>query len=111
MKSSEKKKPTDKKSSKGKDENTKNPEAGTGKQDREQSRTAQSGTDEEFEPQPDNETEENTSVNQNLTGRKDHPEQNPQKRKVLGEDEGEVAKQGKNFEPGIDEIDKNDTNL
>jgi hypothetical protein len=85
-----------------------NPEAGTGKQDREQSRTQQTGNTDQFDPEKKNPTQESITFEQDIENeRQNDPERNPQKRRPPHEDESEVAKQGKDFEPGIDESDTN----
>jgi hypothetical protein len=104
----DKEKNQDKKKPKDNGNRNKNPEAGTGKQDREQSRTELTGNTDIDAPQKQNPTQESITFEQDIDNAKQNdPERNPQKRKPMGEDEHEVAEQGKDFEPGIDEGTKN----
>jgi hypothetical protein len=91
-----------------------NPEKGTGKQDREQDRTSPLKRDPNYGDDfgvGTNEQKrgtESTTFEQDIENEQQNdPERNPQKRKPLGEDEAEVAKKGKIFEPKSDEDDIN----
>ena len=105
MKKTERNKPPNKQAPKDKSDTTQqNPEAGSGKQDREQSRTALTGNADIDNPDKQNVSKESITFEQDIENeRQNDPERNHQRRKPRGEDEHEVAKQGKDFEPGIDE--------
>lgn len=81
-----------------------NPEEGSGKQDREQSRiqTFENEDKEQPENNPDSVDFERKMQNE----QDGDTERDPKKRKAPGEDPDQVAKQGKDFEPGIDDNTK-----
>lgn len=90
-----------------------NPEEGSGKQDREQGRdenadTAQYGDDFALEKdEMDPRRKESVTFEQDIQNERENDvERDSQKRSPLGEDPSEIAKQGKEFEPGIDEGNK-----
>ncbi len=83
-----------------------NPERGSGKQDREQSRMEDFDRDkDELAPEQNPESVDFEQKTQNE--REGDTERDPQKRKPLSEDPDHVAKQGKEFEPGIDDDNSN----
>lgn len=90
-----------------KKEPVENPEKGSGKQDREQART-EGGDDFSIENVDDKPpVKESVTFEQDVHNEQTNdPERDPQKRSPLGEDPSEIAKQGKEFEPGIDEGNK-----
>ncbi len=83
-----------------------NPERGSGKQDREQSRSEELNNEkDELAPE---QKPESVDFDQKIEHeREGDAERDPQKRMPLGEDPDHVAKQGKEFEPGIDEDNSN----
>jgi hypothetical protein len=78
-----------------------NPEAGSGKQDREQSRIEQP---QDLNPDQDkNISQESVTFEQDIENdRSNDAERDTRKQKPLGEDPDHVAEQGKDFEPGPD---------
>lgn len=83
-----------------------NPEAGSGKQDREQSRSEQPDG---LNPDPDkNINQQSVTFEQDIQNeRSNDTERDAREQPPLGEDPDQVAKQGKDFEPGPDDDNSN----